>query len=89
MSFYCVLLLAELDQETVLFDVCCGTGTIGLCLASKVKEVHGVDIIEEAIKDASANAEENGVKNATFHAGKNFLQFFDALYSLSFFSNLS
>ena len=66
-------LLAELDQETVLFDVCCGTGTIGLCLSSKVKEVHGVDIIEEAIKDASANAEENGVKNATFHAGKFFL----------------
>ena len=62
-------LMAELDKDTVLFDVCCGTGTIGLCLASKVKEVHGVDIIEEAVKDAQENAKENGIDNATFHAG--------------------
>ena len=63
--------IANLDKNTVLFDVCCGTGTIGLCLASKVKEVHGVDIVEEAIEDAKANAETNGVTNAHFHAGKN------------------
>lgn len=62
--------IASLDDQTVLFDVCCGTGTIGLCLASQVKEVHGVDIVEEAIKDAKANAQANGVKNAYFHAGK-------------------
>lgn len=62
--------LAALDKETVLFDVCCGTGTIGLSLASKVKQVHGIDIIEEAIEDAKANAHFNGIGNAEFHAGK-------------------
>jgi tRNA (uracil-5-)-methyltransferase len=31
--------VAELDENTTLLDVCCGTGTIGLCLAHKVKQV--------------------------------------------------
>ena len=62
--------IADLDKQTILFDVCCGTGTIGLCLASKVKEVHGVDIIEEAVEDARANALANSVNNANFHAGR-------------------
>lgn len=68
--------VASLDKDTVLFDVCCGTGTIGLCLSSMVKEVHGIDIVEEAINDANANAKANGVTNAEFHAGKNFDDFF-------------
>ena len=65
--------VASLDQNTVLFDVCCGTGTIGLCLSSKVKEVHGIDIVEEAIKDANANAKANDITNAEFHAGNDIL----------------
>ena len=36
----------------------------------KVKEVHGVDVVEEAVKDANINAEANGITNAKFHAGK-------------------
>lgn len=64
--------IANLDKDTVLFDVCCGTGTIGLCLASKVKEVHGIDIVEEAVEDAKINAQNNGIENAHFHAGKIF-----------------
>jgi hypothetical protein len=31
--------LAELDMDTTLVDVCCGLGTIGLCLAKEVKQV--------------------------------------------------
>jgi tRNA (uracil-5-)-methyltransferase len=61
--------IANLDEKTVLFDVCCGTGTIGLCLASKVKAVHGVDVVIEAVKNATANAEANGITNATFITG--------------------
>ena len=30
--------IASLDEKTTLVDVCCGTGTIGLCLAAKVGE---------------------------------------------------
>lgn len=49
-------------QQTLLFDVCCGTGTIGItCLkAGVVGQVVGVDISEPAIADANRNAVLNG-----------------------------
>jgi tRNA (uracil-5-)-methyltransferase len=48
--------------QTLLFDVCCGTGTIGItCLkAGVVGQVVGVDISEPAINDANRNAVLNG-----------------------------
>ena len=48
--------------KTLLFDVCCGTGTIGIsCLqAGVVGRVVGVDISEPAIRDAERNAALNG-----------------------------
>jgi len=51
--------------DTLMFDVCCGTGTIGLhCLAEKVVgRIIGVDISEPAIEDALANAKRNGFGN--------------------------
>ncbi|OHT01989.1 tRNA (uracil(54)-C(5))-methyltransferase like protein [Tritrichomonas foetus] len=62
--------LAEVDSNTVLIDVCCGTGVIGLSLARKVKTLIGVDIEEQAIFDARRNAEKNGILNAEFIAAK-------------------
>lgn len=49
-------------KNTLLFDVCCGTGTIGLtCLKEgAVCKVVGVDISGPAIEDAKKNAELNG-----------------------------
>jgi tRNA (uracil-5-)-methyltransferase len=49
-------------QKTVLFDVCCGTGTIGLtCLKEgAVGKVVGIDISSPAIANACTNAEKNG-----------------------------
>ncbi len=61
--------VAGLDKDSTLIDVCCGTGTIGLCLADRCKEVVGVEIIEQAVEDANRNAKENGVANAHFRAG--------------------
>ena len=55
-------------EETVL-DAYCGTGTIGLCAASRAKQVIGVEINRDAVKDAIANARLNGVKNCWFAAG--------------------
>ncbi|MBQ0058656.1 MAG: 23S rRNA (uracil(1939)-C(5))-methyltransferase RlmD [Lachnospiraceae bacterium] len=55
-------------NETVL-DLYCGIGTIGLYLSDKAKEVYGVEIVPQAIKDAKENAERNGVKNAHFSVG--------------------
>ena len=61
---------ADLNSKTTLVDVCCGTGTIGLCLSDQVKNVVGVDIVPEAIRDAQKNAELNGVTNCKYFTGK-------------------
>ena len=62
--------VAQLDKKTTLVDVCCGTGTIGLCLADQVNNVVGVDIVAEAIRDAHKNAQLNGVGNCKYFTGK-------------------
>merc|ERR1719450_1060025 len=62
--------VADLNSKTTLVDVCCGTGTIGLCLSDKVRNVVGVDIVPEAIRDAQKNAELNKVTNCKYYTGK-------------------
>jgi len=62
--------IAGLTDKTSLVDVCCGTGTIGLCLADRVKNVVGVEMVSEAVRDAQKNAESNGVTNCSFYCGK-------------------
>lgn len=52
-------------KETVL-DLYCGTGTIGLSMASKAKNLIGVEIVAQAVEDAKKNAAENGIENAEF-----------------------
>ena len=56
--------------RSLLLDVCCGTGTIGLTLAAGVAKVVGVDIVANAIEDARANAALNGIDNCEWVAGK-------------------
>ena len=57
---------AELTGDEVIFDLYCGTGTIGLCLAEKAKEVYGFEIIRSSLEDAEKNAEKNKVDNIYF-----------------------
>ncbi len=52
-----------------IIDLYCGTGTIGLSMASLAKSVVGVEIVEAAVKDAKINAEINGFKNCEFICG--------------------
>jgi tRNA (uracil-5-)-methyltransferase len=61
--------LGQPTEKTTLLDVCCGTGTIGLCFAKYCKKVLGVELIEQAVKDAESNAKANGIENAEFFAG--------------------
>jgi len=56
--------------KSLLLDVCCGTGTIGLTLAARARKVVGVDIVEAAIEDAEKNAALNGVTNCEWVAGR-------------------
>ena len=57
---------AGLTEKEILLDLYCGTGTIGLCMAKKAKEVIGVELVPQAIEDAIQNAERNNIKNARF-----------------------
>lgn len=57
---------ANLSKDEILFDIYCGTGTIGLSMADECKAVYGIEIIPEAIENAKQNAMNNSVKNAQF-----------------------
>lgn len=61
---------AKLTGKEVVWDLYCGVGTIGCFLAADAKEVYGVEVIPDAIRDARKNAEENHINNVTFHVGK-------------------
>lgn len=56
-------------QETV-WDLYCGIGTISLFMATRAKQVYGVEIVPRAIEDAKENARRNHIKNAEFFVGK-------------------
>jgi 23S rRNA (uracil1939-C5)-methyltransferase len=60
---------AGLTGSETVYDLYCGTGTIGLALASGALTVWGVEISEEAVACAIENAELNGIANAAFFAG--------------------
>ncbi len=60
--------LADISKDDKVMDLYCGIGTISLSAAKKAKSVIGVEIVEQAILNARKNAEENGIKNATFYA---------------------
>ena len=56
--------------DKLVFDLYCGTGTIGQLMAQVgSKEVIGIELIEEAVEAANENAVGNGLTNCTFIAG--------------------
>lgn len=56
-------------DNKVVFDLYCGTGTIGQIAAGKAKKVIGIELIEEAVIAANENAKLNGLNNCKFIAG--------------------
>jgi 23S rRNA (uracil1939-C5)-methyltransferase len=60
---------AGLTGSETVYDLYCGTGTIGLALADSAESVWGVEISEESVACAIENAEVNGIGNARFFAG--------------------
>lgn len=57
---------AALTGRELLLDLYCGTGTIGLFMASAARRVIGVEIVAQAVEDAKQNAARNGIENAEF-----------------------
>lgn len=60
---------ANLTGTETVYDLYCGTGSIGLFLCDKAKKIIGVEVIEEAVQDANENAVLNNISNAQFFAG--------------------
>ena len=58
---------AGLTGKEVVLDAYCGIGTIGMVAAGKAARVIGVELNEDAIKDAAANAKRNKIKNIDFY----------------------
>lgn len=60
---------AELTGKERVIDAYCGIGTIGMVAAKKVREVIGVELNRNAVKDARINAKLNQIKNIAFYEG--------------------
>ena len=61
--------MLQISPNTILYDLYCGTGTMGTCLAPFVKEVHAVEINYDAIVDAKENLQLNSISNLHLHHG--------------------
>lgn len=60
---------ADLKGNETAFDLYCGIGTIAIFMARYVEKVYGIEIIDDAIKNAKDNAEVNNIRNAEFIVG--------------------
>ena len=60
---------AELNGDQNVYDLYCGTGSIGIFVSKQAKKIVGVEMVEEAIADARENAGINKLDNTAFFAG--------------------
>jgi 23S rRNA (uracil1939-C5)-methyltransferase len=60
---------AELTGQETVYDLYCGTGSIGIFVSKLAKKIIGVEVIAEAIEDAKENAKLNNIEHAHFFAG--------------------
>lgn len=62
-----IIKTADFKNSDIVYDLYCGTGTIGIYISSFVKKVYGIEIVKDAIKDAKFNAKKNNIKNIVFY----------------------
>lgn len=60
---------AQISQTDLVLDLYCGVGTITLAMAKAARKVIGVEVVEQAVRDAQDNALRNGVENVEFFCG--------------------
>lgn len=81
-----------INKERVILDIGCGIGCWMEDLSSLIREVHGVDISEEAVKQGEKNLRH--LKNVYFHVtdGMHLSMFkrgkFDLVYSIACFQHI-
>ena len=62
--------MVSLNNNMKVIDAYCGIGTITLNIAKHVSKVIGIEVVEDAIKNANKNKEINNINNASFICGK-------------------
>jgi 23S rRNA (uracil1939-C5)-methyltransferase len=60
---------AELTGKETIYDLYCGTGSIGIFVSGLAKRIIGVEAVDEAILDAKENAALNNISHASFFTG--------------------
>jgi 23S rRNA (uracil1939-C5)-methyltransferase len=61
--------LALLENPSIIYDLYCGTGTLGMAAAQHAAQVIGIDLSPESILDAEENLKRNNISNLQFHQG--------------------
>lgn len=63
------LSMAEVPEDSVVYDLYCGIGSLGLCISKHVKQVIGIELSPESALDARTNATRNGCQNMSIITG--------------------
>lgn len=61
--------MAQPTKESIVYDLYCGTGTLGICMANLVSQVTGIEISPYSVLDGRENLIKNGLTNMTIHQG--------------------
>ncbi len=61
--------LVEVPEDGLVYDLYCGTGTLGLFASHKAKKVVGIELSADSALDARENAKANGCDNVTILTG--------------------
>lgn len=61
--------MANLTRQDIVYDLYCGCGTIGICLANKVTHVYGIELSRYSALDAKENIRKNKIENYTLMQG--------------------
>ncbi|HSX38547.1 MAG TPA: 23S rRNA (uracil(1939)-C(5))-methyltransferase RlmD [Chlamydiales bacterium] len=61
--------LSLLEHPSVIYDLYCGTGTLGMAASRIAKKVIGIELSPEAVLDAKENLRFNGIQNMEIHQG--------------------
>ena len=62
--------LSLIKKDSILLDLYCGVGSIGLYVSKKCKEVVGVELNHDAVEDANENKKLNDINNIKFFHGQ-------------------
>ena len=61
--------IANMSPQSTVYDLYCGTATLGMAFALKARQVVAIELNPHAVFDAKTNAEVNGITNIDIQCG--------------------